>query len=138
MQVFVDASVYVAIRNKNDSNHKKALILSQELFQKKAEFITSNIVIYEVYTVLSMKIDKATALGFHDRILKENLPIIYMTEELEEEAWRMFEKEKSKNVSYFDFTSFAIIKNLKIKSMFSFDKDFKRFAKREGLNFNLA
>lgn len=136
MQVFVDASAYIAIRNKNDSNHKKAQGLSQKLFQKGAEFVTSNIVIYEVYTILSMKVNKVTAVGFHDEILEENLPIIYMTEGLEDEAWRVFAEEKSKNVGFFDCTSFAIIKNLQIKSVFSFDNDFKRFCSRENIGFN--
>ena len=138
MRIFVDASAYIASLNKKDINHKRAILLSKALFQKDGEFVTSNTVLHEIYTVLSLKIDKALAVHFHKMILKGGLPIIYVDEAIEEEAWVIFEKEKSKNVSFFDCLSFAVIKKFKIKSMFSFDKDFKRFAKREGLNFNLA
>ena len=136
MQVFVDTSAYIASLYKKDSNHRRALKISQELFNHGADFITSNIVIYEVYTVLSLKVDKKIAIAFHRKIKEEKLPIFYMNETIEEEAWKIFEEEKSKNVSFFDCTSFAIIKKLNLKSVFSFDRHFEKFCKREGINFN--
>lgn len=136
MRVFVDASAYISSLNKKDLNHKKAMSLSQDLFQKGAEFITSNLVVYEVYTILSLKVDKKIAIGFHRKIKEERLSIIYMREEFEEAAWQIFEKEKSKNVSFFDCTSFAIIKKFKINSVFSFDHDFARFSRQEGIKLN--
>jgi predicted nucleic acid-binding protein len=137
VRVFVDTSAYIASLYRKDINHRKALEISQELFDKGADFITSNVVVYEVYTVLARKVEKTTAILFHQKIIDESLPIVYMDEDLEEIAFSIFEKEKSKNVSFFDCTSFAIIKKLQIKSIFSFDRDFERFCKREKIAFNV-
>lgn len=136
MRVFVDASAYLAVLNKKDSNYKKALKISQELFEGGGEFVTSNIVIYEVYTVLSLRIDKKLAGEFKETLERSPILIIYLNQELDVNAWEVSEKQTSKNVSFFDCTSFAVIEELGIKAVFSFDRDFKNYARKEGIYFN--
>lgn len=129
MRVFIDASAYLSVLNKKDSNHKKALKISQELFESGGEFVTSNIVIYEVCTVLSLRIDKKLAFEFREALENSQTAIIYLNKEIENKAWEIFQKQTSKNVSFFDCTSFAVIENLGIKSVFSFDGDFRKYAR---------
>lgn len=136
MRVFVDASAYLSVLNKKDSNHKGALKISQEFFEGGGEFVSSNIVIYEVYTVLSLRIDKRLVFEFKETLENSQTSIIYLNEEIEKIAWEIFERQTSKNVSFFDCTSFAVIKNLGIKSVFSFDRDFKSYARKAGISFN--
>lgn len=137
MRVFVDASAYLSILNKKDSNHKKALEISQELFAGGGEFVTSNIVIYEVCTVLSLRIDKKLAFEFRETLENSQTVIVYLNKEIENKAWEIFPKQTSKNVSFFDCTSFAVIEESGIKSVFSFDGDFKSYAQKTGISFNL-
>ncbi|OGD98102.1 hypothetical protein A3A49_01315 [Candidatus Curtissbacteria bacterium RIFCSPLOWO2_01_FULL_38_11b] len=136
MQVFVDASAYISALNKNDSNYKKAIEISDRLFSQGAEFITSNIVIYEVYTILAAKVDKLLAIKFKSKIDLEGVPVIYVDGQIDSEAWKIFEKERSKNVGFFDCTSFAIMKLYEISAVFSFDSDYHKFCKKEGFAFN--
>lgn len=136
MRVFVDASAYLAVLNKKDSNYKKALKISQELFEGGGEFVTSNIVIYEVYTVLSLRIDKKLAGEFKETLERSPILIIYLNKELDVNAWEIFQRQTSKNVSFFDCTSFAVMEELGIGSVFSFDRDFKRYTRKTGIYFN--
>lgn len=136
MRIFVDASAYLSVLNKKDFNHKKALKISQELFIGGGEFVTSNIVIYEVYTVVSLRIDKKLAFEFREALENSQTAIIYLNKEVENKAWEIFQKQTSKNVSFFDCTSFAVIEELGVKSVFSFDGDFKNYARKTGINFN--
>lgn len=136
MKIFVDASAYLSVLNKKDGNHKKALKISEELFLGGGEFVTSNIVIYEVYTVLSLRVDKKLALDFKEIIERDQTEIIYLDKKLENIAWDIFQKQTSKNVSFFDCTSFAVIRDLGIRAVFSFDSDFKSYAQKEGVSFN--
>jgi len=137
MQVFVDASAYLSVLNKKDFNHKKALKISQELFESGGEFVTSNVVIYEVCTVVSLRIDKKLAFEFREAIYNSQTVVVYLDKKTENRAWEIFQKQTSKNVSFFDCTSFAIIEELGIKSVFSFDGDFKNYARKSGIYFNL-
>jgi predicted nucleic acid-binding protein len=45
-------------------------------------------------------------------------------EELEKEAFRIFEKYTDKRLSFTDCTSFALMKRLGISKAFAFDEDF--------------
>jgi predicted nucleic acid-binding protein len=61
------------------------------------------------------------------------LHVIYVTEDIEESAWLIFERfNKDKFWSFTDCTSNAIMQMLGIKESFSFDRDFEQmgFAKR--------
>lgn len=136
MRVFVDASAYLSVLNKKDSNHRKALKISQQFFKGGGELITSNIVIYEVCTVLSLRIDKKLAFEFRETLENSQTAVIYLNRQIENKAWEIFQKQTSKNVSFFDCTSFAVMEELGIKSVFSFDGDFKRYAQRTGISFN--
>ena len=136
MDVFVDTSAFISSLNKKDSNHKKALQLSDQYYEAGFTFLTSNIVVYEVYTVLSLRVDKRKAFQFREVNLKRLTPIIYLDEELEKIAWQIFERLTSKNVSFFDCTSFAVIEKYKLGYAFSFDKDFAKFCRESRVKLN--
>lgn len=136
MKIFVDASAYLSVLNKKDSNHERALKISEELFLGSGEFVTSNIVIYEVYTVLSLRVDKKLALDFKEIIDRDQTEVVYLDKKLDSLAWDIFQKQTSKNVSFFDCSSFAVMRDLGIKAVFSFDSDFKSYAQKEGVSFN--
>lgn len=136
MKIFVDASAYLSVLNKKDSNHERALKVSEELFLGGGEFVTSNIVIYEVYTVLSLRVDKKLALDFKEIIDRNQTEVVYLNKKLDSLAWDIFQKQTSKNVSFFDCSSFAVMRDWGIRAVFSFDSDFKSYAQKERVSFN--
>lgn len=124
-KVFVDTNVFVAIRDTKDSTHNQAVKIYEELKSNKVKFFTSSDIIGETLTVLAKKLGKATAKEFLDNfsvLTKE----IFIDKYLHQETRELFQRVKSKNISFIDFSSVVAMKRNKIKSIFSFDKDFKK------------
>ena len=123
--IFIDTSAFVALRNPADPNHKKALKFSLKLEAAQSQLLTSNYVLAETYTVISQKVGKPQAISFKEDF-DPSIQITRVDENLEEVAWKIFKDIRSKNVSFIDCTSFAVMRNLSIKHVFAFDDDFKR------------
>ncbi|MBF0336470.1 MAG: type II toxin-antitoxin system VapC family toxin [Nitrospirae bacterium] len=51
---------------------------------------------------------------------------MWLTEELQKEAWGYFKKYSDKIYSFTDCTSFVLMKEKNILEYFSFDEDFRR------------
>ena len=122
--IFVDSNAFIAIRNKRHPLHKKAVFISTQISDP---LITTNIVIAETLSVLSMRVNKATAIQFGEEVDKLNIQIVQIDQQFHFKAWEIFKKIRSKNVSFFDCTSFAVMEKLGIKTVFSFDADFKKY-----------
>lgn len=125
MKIFVDTSVLVALNNTLDSTYLRALELSKSFVNDTVELVTSNHVIAETLTVLSQKVSHDIAIEFNEKWAPK-MEVIHIDEELEEAAFDIFKKIKSKNVSFVDCTSFALMRHLKISKVFTFDMDFKK------------
>lgn len=124
-RVFVDTNIFVAVRNKNDLTHNKAVELFNLLKDQKAKFYTSSDIISESLTVLSMKMGKKIALEFLEEI-GNNAKEIFIDEVIHRETRNYFKKVKSKNISFVDCSSVVAMKRNKIKYIFSFDEDFRK------------
>lgn len=129
--IYIDASAYLSLVIPHDYNRKKALILSELVFQKNNELITSQAVLGEVLTVCSQKHNRNAAIDFVRDILNSGTKIIFEEEELVNNAFKIFLSIKDKDVSWVDCYSFAIIQHYKIEKVFTFDKDFKKYAKAD-------
>ena len=130
--IFIDASSFIASLNKKDPNHKEARRIGYELFQKDKDWVTANIMVYEVYTVVSQKIDKNLAFIFKETVLPHT-NVYFVNSEVEEVAWGIFAAVKSKNIGFFDCLAFAVMKKYNIKEAFSFDQDFKKIGRGLGV-----
>lgn len=126
--IFVDADAFVALTKKDDSNHKKAKEIFEQLFNIPVTFTTSNYVFSEVATVLSQRVDHHTAVAFIHSMKAEGtiFQIERISEELEESAIEIFMKQKSKNVSFVDCTNIAVIRAKHMDGIFSFDDAYKK------------
>ena len=123
--IFVDTSAFVALNNPEDPHHRKSLQVSLNLEKEPTAFLTTNYILAESYTVISQKVNKEASVYFKEN-LDPRIRIVRADESLEETAWEIFKEIKSKNVSYIDCTSFAVMKAFNIKKAFAFDDDFKR------------
>jgi len=123
--IFVDTSAFVALNNPEDPHHRKSLQVSLNLEKEPTAFLTTNYILAESYTVISQKVNKEASVYFKEN-LDPRIRIVRADESLEETAWEIFKEIKSKNVSYVDCTSFAVMKAFNIRQAFAFDDDFKR------------
>lgn len=126
MTVFVDSSALIALWNKDDSAHELAISKASKLQLEENSLIVSNIVVGEVLTVLSMKLGINRANKFWEYVANNKLKVVFVDEDIFDKAWDIFEKRTSKNLSFFDCTSFVVINEFNIDKVFSFDSDFKK------------
>ncbi|OGG19822.1 hypothetical protein A3D03_01005 [Candidatus Gottesmanbacteria bacterium RIFCSPHIGHO2_02_FULL_40_13] len=125
--IFVDTSAWFAIYNPSDSHHQQSLKIAKSLQDQNIARVTSNIIITETLTLISMRVGKKEALTLGNMYTASNLQVVFTDQELHQKAWEIFQSIKDKDVSFADCSSFAVMEALGIKKAFSFDEDFKRY-----------
>lgn len=134
MRLFLDTSALVAIEDLNDSNHRKALTLREQIRRGDTPFrtlFTSNYVVDEVITLLRFHCGHHVALAFRRALDASKLVrVLWVTEPIEKAAWARFQKRTDKAYSFTDCTSFALMDAEAIRSSFTFDQHFSQ----EGYN----
>lgn len=125
-RIFIDADAFVATINAKDSNHQKAITISKYIKHRHVQAITSNFTIGEAITVISQKTGLEKAISFGRKIYKGEILIIDAARNTQLEALEKFSLVKSKNVRFTDFVNMALMEELKITTIFSFDKHYKQ------------
>ena len=123
--VFVDTGAWVALADKDDANHKKAVAIYPSLLKNQKGFITSNLVIAETYIVLLNELGHRSAIHFLEKIkASPRIMRIYSNDDIERDAEEVLRKYEDQDFSYADAVSFAVMKRYKIRIAFCFDKHF--------------
>ena len=121
--IFIDSSALIAYLVKSDINHIKAGNLFAEVAEK--ELVTSQEVIDETLNWLTRKVSKKVIYELGILLVSED--IIRILQSLKEDkinALETIKRYSDQNLSFTDAMSFTMIKRLKIKTVFSLDKDF--------------
>ncbi|MFW5720166.1 MAG: type II toxin-antitoxin system VapC family toxin [Candidatus Dojkabacteria bacterium] len=125
-KLFADSNFFISLTNTDDSTHLPAM----EIFKSIGgfeELSITNFIFSEVITVVSQKVGKSEAMELGEDI-KKKVSIIYLDEDIMNLAWSVFKSDKSKNLSFTDATSLAIIKLMGFKKFLTFDKkDFRKY-----------
>jgi predicted nucleic acid-binding protein len=133
MTIFIDTSVFVALRNADDEQHQR----SRELMKRalKAEFgaiYTSDYIIDEAITtalIRTRRHDLAIDIGKYI-IESPRINKLWTTKEIFELAWQKFQALKDKPLSFTDCTTLAHIEKNGIKKILSFDSGFDGLIQR--------
>lgn len=131
--IFIDASSYLSALLPKDPNLKRAIEIFKSISQSKEQLVTSYAILGEVLTICSQRHDRRVGIQFVKEILDGQTRVILGDQELMKKAFKTFQDIKDKDVSWVDCYSFAIIEHYKIEKVFSFDKDFKKYAKAKRL-----
>ena len=126
--IFVDTSAFIAIRARDDANHKRAYDFLKRIKEEKLRLHTTNFILDEVYTYFSRAHDVAIEMAE----LVMNNPIITLHRvgvEDEDNAFRTLKEYGDKDFSYTDATSFAIMERLGLTIVFAFDEHFAQYGK---------
>jgi hypothetical protein len=128
--VFVDTSFWAAYFNRRDRLNKMALSLFAELEKSDAVLYTTDYILDELLTLLRKREGLDIALKSAEYIIHSNLlRIVRVSEDVFNEALRLFALYKDQVFSFTDCTSFSVIEKLKIEKALSFDADFKKYGK---------
>jgi predicted nucleic acid-binding protein len=126
--IFVDTSAFLAIENRRDTHHAKALSFRDMCLKKGEGFVTSDYILDESYTIMRLRAGHATAIQFgQDLRSSQLLSIRYVTPEIIEEAWLVFKTFADHDFSFTDCTSFILMEQLRINTAFTFDAHFREY-----------
>ena len=131
-KTLVDANVFIAVLNKDDTLHERAVALWADLKREKRELVTLNVVASEALTVLSQRGSKMLALELADTLYgagENDIDMIYADKTLEEKALERFRSIRSKNMSFVDTIILATLEQYAIPALASFDRTLQKHAR---------
>jgi uncharacterized protein len=125
--IYVDTGAYLARYLSRDQYHQKAKTFWEKIRKSQESCFTSNFVLDETFTLLGRWAgyefaSKKAAIIYASKLLI----ILRPTREDEMKAIDFFQKYADQNVSFTDCISIVLMRNKKIKRVFSFDSHFER------------
>lgn len=126
--VLVDTSAFYALQNSGDASEHALVRAEAERFESdRAMLATTDYVLDETYTLLRSALGHRSAVRFGREIRRGGIQIVQVDPDIQEEAWRIFEKYSDKGFSFTDCTSFAVMRRGKIGLAFTLDRHFRQF-----------
>ena len=124
---FVDTSFFKALIDEKDDFHLQALKILETLQKKEANFITSNFILDESFTLIRIKCGLKLALEFRKYLEESSMvvKIVRVTVADEANAWKWFIKNW-RRLSFTDCVSFALMERLNLEWAAAFDEDFEK------------
>ena len=124
--VFVDTSAWWAFFVARDQWHPPAHRAMVGLLEEKVALVTTNEVLGELVTGLSGRAGHPSAIRAGNRILDDPRVLTIMIDPgTWRDGWRLFQRQTRSRVSLTDCTSAAVMRERRIKRIFTFDEDFR-------------
>lgn len=128
--IFVDTSAFLAIENRRDSYHSKAIRFRDSCLKAGSVLVTSDYVLDETYTILRVRAGHGIAVQFGEAIRASRLlQVEFVSPEILDKAWRLFKGYPDKDFSFTDCTSFIVMERLRISTAFTFDAHFRQYGR---------
>ncbi len=133
MAIFIDTGIFVAVRNAKDTNHKRGVHLMEEALKGKYGVIyTSDYVVDEAITVALARTHNHRIAVNTGKYMLDSPRIVKLavTQEVFQEAWRRFQEDAERKLSFTDCASLAVMQKQRIQQVMSFDSGFDGHAER--------
>jgi hypothetical protein len=125
--VFMDSSGFLAIWNPGDERHSAAIRLRNELREDRRRFITSDYIVDETVTLLTMRHTHAAAVDFLDTMERgAAVRLEWIGSDRYYAAMNLFRRHSDKQWSFTDCTTFTIMRELQIRDAFTSDHHFRQ------------
>ena len=118
--IFVDTSFWAALGNATVARHDTAKKL---WISKTPVVVTSNHVLGETWTQLNRRCGHRAAVAAAGIRYSTVVRVEHFTAELEEQAWEWLARHDEREYSFVDATSFALMRNKKIRDAYAIDGD---------------
>lgn len=139
MATFIDAGVFVAAYNTRDRSHKEAIeLIKTATGGRYGALYTSDYIFDETVTLMLARTKKPDfAFGVGEFIVgnpSRNIPsfakLLRVDDNVFADAWTLFKRYASKGLSFTDCTTVALMNQVKIDTLLSFDRSFDGIVKR--------
>ncbi|MBI2066220.1 type II toxin-antitoxin system VapC family toxin [Candidatus Woesebacteria bacterium] len=124
-KIFVDASFFVALIKKDDSNHKKAKEIIDRL-NSVVQLHTNFICIGEASTVISQRVGKRQANELVNAYKNGDYFDLDVNKDVIFSATNLFLAQRSKNFPFFDAIHAAAMESVGLRKILTFDRHFKK------------
>lgn len=122
--IFVDTAFWVALRDRRDTNHAQAQTLLRQY--APGPLVTTNHVRGETWTLLRRRAGHGSAVDFLNGLERSpRVRIVFVTEELENDAISWLRRRDDRSYSFVDAASFVVMRSLRITQALTFDQDFE-------------
>ncbi len=122
--IVIDTNVIVAFHNSRDALHEQAVALMQRIDAGEfSQACISDYVFDESMNYFSAKVGRREAVEVGS-ILLESFHILRVTESIFRGAWWLF--KGTTGLSFTDCVNIALVKELEIEHLATFDKEFKK------------
>ncbi|SNQ59727.1 type II toxin-antitoxin system VapC family toxin [Candidatus Methanoperedens nitratireducens] len=127
MSLLIDTSALIAARNADDKNHKKAMaLMAPALHGEYGKVFVSDYIFDEAVTLAYIRTGNkkfAHDIGMFTRAKPINFRFIEPVDF--DRAWELYQQFNDKHLSFTDCTNIALMERLDIKTLFTFDGEFK-------------
>lgn len=128
--IFVDTSAFLAIENRRDAYHARAVEARDASLRRHEALVTSDYVLDESYTIIRLRAGHHVAVAFGEAIRHSTLLRIEpVTPDALEQAWRIFKRFADHEFSFTDCTSFALMERCHLRTAFTFDAHFVEYGR---------
>ncbi len=126
-RVFIDTSAVVALFERTDADHLEAIRLMDAVKRERMALFLSDYILDESITAALTRIGHITAVQVGEFILNSKVSqLVTIDAAVRDSAWEYFRRHDDKTFSFTDCTSFVLMKDMGIRSYFSFDDHFKQ------------
>lgn len=123
MTVFVDTSAFYALASLSDEFHEEAKEKYLNILNKDLSLFTSSGVLFETMALIHRRLGFDILIDFVNAT-EEIIKVSWITEDIYQKAWCKMAERASEQISIVDWTSFEIMRDMKIENAFSFDIHF--------------
>ena len=129
-KVFFDTWGWLAIAHRNDRRHAEATAFYREFIAAGGLPVTSEYILAETISLLRARTTPQGTESFIDAILaaqsRERVRIEHIGTDRWLDAWNLSRKFADKpDISFTDFTSFVVMKELRLSEAFTADRHFE-------------
>jgi predicted nucleic acid-binding protein len=121
---FVDTSAWFAYANRHDPDYTR---IRSVLRTFQGRLITSNFIFDETVTLCLYRLGYQVAARVGEVLLDQAVvDLVRITPEDEQRAWALWLARPDKTYSYTDWTSFVVMRRLRLQRAVAIDTDFQR------------
>ncbi|RLI74877.1 VapC toxin family PIN domain ribonuclease [Archaeoglobales archaeon] len=123
--IFFDTSAMIALADRKDKNHERAVRFFREAV-RKTRFVLAKHVLIEYIDGVTKRVGKEEAVKELKNILNSKLIVIQRDRPKDwDKAIEYFFRYSDREIDLTDCLSFAMMERLRLKEVFTFDSDFR-------------
>jgi predicted nucleic acid-binding protein len=127
-RIFVNSAAWVALFSTDDKYYEQAITFWEDLPGARLQPITNHYVLNETYSLLRRRQNGLQRAIAFRRVVEQTglVEVLEVSSEYRQKGWDIFVSYTDKVISFTDCVCFAMMREMNVYQVFSFDADFAR------------